>query len=54
MAGTPGDPYRVPEFVCAFNRAALVARERFPDRPSPAFVLTHPEWLWRAVDRAPG
>ncbi len=48
MAGAPADPYRVPAFVCAFHRAALAARERFPVRPDPGFVVMHPEWLRRA------
>lgn len=34
-----GDPDRVPDFLCAFNRVALAWRDRFPARPSPANLL---------------
>lgn len=54
MAGSVAEPYRVPGFVCAFNSAALAERERFPDCPEAAFVVTHPEWLRRAVDGLTG
>jgi sulfatase maturation enzyme AslB (radical SAM superfamily) len=32
-ASSPGGPYRVPDFICAFNKVALKHRDRFPSVP---------------------
>jgi hypothetical protein len=41
IAGDPAnrDPHRVPDFICAFNRAALKYREMFPCTPDPLDAL---------------
>ncbi len=47
-----GDPDRVPDFICAYNRTALAALARLDAAPDPAVTLLHPAPLFRAIRRA--